>query len=125
MDGRARCVFCGATGSAATMDVTGHGPRCPRCTAVAEQQPMAGGEASMAAHLTPDELRAVARAGTREAGFGLALAAVVGAGLASGIAVAAFVVPLFTGLGMAGRGLHRRRQARRALAEQPSARVVR
>jgi hypothetical protein len=105
------------------MDMTGHGLRCMQCQAKAELDRFRGGHSEMAEHLTRGELEQVVRDGGREVAIGIGVA-LGGAALTLkwpfyGIAV------LFAGFGASGRGLYRRRQAKRAIAAMPDARVVR
>jgi len=118
------CAFCGATAPASAMDVTGHGLRCTSCAARAQLETFKHGEPGMAEHLTQAEIAGVARDAGREALGGVALAALgVGGFVLSGFALM-FGGLALGGFGMVGHGLHRRRQAQRALGDAPDARVV-
>jgi len=119
----ASCASCGAERPVGQMELTGHGLRCVQCQAKAELDRFRGGHSEMAEHLTRGELEQVVRDGGREVVVGIAVA-LGGAALTLkwpfyGIAV------LFGGFGASGRGLYRRRQAKRAIASMPDARVVR
>ena len=106
------------------MDVTGHGPRCTQCAARAQLETFKHGEPGMAEHLTQAEMLGVAREAGREALGGAALAAFgIGAFVLSGFALM-FGGLTVGGFAMVGHGLHRRRQARRAIGDAPDARVV-
>jgi hypothetical protein len=111
------------------MDLTGHGLRCMQCAAKSEFDAFKGDRNDMAEHLTRPEIAAVVVAGGREAlgGAGLAIGglALTTASLSSGGQIVIVFSGMFiAGLGMIFHGLHRRRQAKIALARMPDARVV-
>jgi hypothetical protein len=119
----ASCASCGAERPASKMELTGHGLRCVQCQAKAELDRFHGAHSDMAEHLTRGELEQVVRDGGREVVIGIGVA-IGGAALTLkwpfyGLAV------LFAGFGGSGRGLYRRRHAKRAIATMPDARVVR
>jgi len=109
--------------------MTGHGWRCPRCTVQSEVAIAQGGGRGMGEHLTPAELRDVVTAGTREAlvGTALAIGGLLGTWLTLSVGGRITVLcgaAFIGGIGTAGHGLHRRRQALAALRQVPTAQVV-
>ena len=111
------------------MDLTGHGLRCLQCAAKSELDAFKGDRNDMADHLTRPEIEAVIVAGGREAfgGAGLAIGglALTAVSLSSGGQIVIVFSGMFVaGLSMIFHGLHRRTQAKVALARLPEARVV-
>jgi hypothetical protein len=126
----ATCALCGAQQVKTTMDLTGHGLRCLQCSAKSEYDAFKGARNDMAEHLTVREIEAVVVAGGREAlgGAGLAIGGVVLTSVmlsSGGQVVIVFSGMFVAGIGMIFHGLHRRKQAKIALARMPDARVVR
>jgi hypothetical protein len=125
-----RCALCGAQAVKSTMDLTGHGLRCMQCSAKSEYDAFKGARNDMAEHLTRPEIEGVVVAGGREAlgGAGIAIGgvALTAAMLSSGGQIVIVFSGMFVaGVGMIFHGLHRRKQAKIALARMPDARVVR
>jgi hypothetical protein len=122
------CVRCGTSGR--DLEVTGLGPRCRRCSTLAEIAALEdGGE--MADHLTAGELELTARRGRTQILQGALLFA-AGVGV---IVVECLLLPfsgmrlpamlLVGGTGLGGHGVYLRRQALRGLARFPTAEVAR
>jgi hypothetical protein len=106
------------------MDVTGHGLRCPRCSAAAALRP---GD-DMSEHLTPDELEAVGRRAHTELVGGAFLAGGALVATVISFALATRTVVIFggafvAGIGLAFHGLSVKRQVARSQRSFPRARV--
>jgi hypothetical protein len=98
-----------------------------QCAARSELDAFKGDRNDMAEHLTRPEIAAVVVAGGREAlgGVGLAVGGLaLTASLSFGQIVIVFSGMFIAGVGMIFHGLHRRSQAKIALARMPDARVV-
>jgi hypothetical protein len=122
------CAFCGQLAEASSMDLTGKGPRCLACTARSiDSAPVEG---DLREHLSQQEIEKVFALATYEmaTGVGLSILGLV-LTLVSVAAGGTFMIA-FTGLFAAGQGgfwhgLHRRRQASRALRDAPQAKLIR
>lgn len=116
------CAFCGKQAAVKTMDMTGLGWRCPPCNVQAMIKPAS--ENHMAENLTVLEIEAVLRSANREAALG-ALSLAGGIGIAAvGFVGRVFGLLVLGGLAGLSHGLYRRKLAREALRDAPSARVV-
>jgi hypothetical protein len=114
----AACAFCGTSTATSAMDMTGHGWRCSKCALTSELDAYRNGPAGMADHLTRGELETVVQNGGREALLGVAIAIgglilTLASLSAGGRVVMVFGGAMAAGFGMAGHGLHRRREAAR------------
>ena len=129
MSETASCAFCGAEQPTAAMDMTGNGWRCAQCALRSEIATAQGKSRGMGEHLTRPELEGVVAQGGNEAVIGamMAFGGVAGTlltAISGSQIVIVFTGLMFGGFAMVGHGLHRRKQARLALQDQPDARVI-
>ena len=114
----------------ATMDLTGLGWRCAKCTGAAMVANTAGQPADLVHHFTRAELEAQLASASAEIGGGTALVIVAVLVSAISLAVSHGMVAVYAGGALAAgggaivHGLRRRRLLRAALREAPDARVV-
>lgn len=130
MSAIATCAFCNCEAPANEMDITGHGMRCRQCLIKSHYEVFQGkARHDMTNHLTWSEIERVVVDAGREAlaGAVIAILSVVMTVLImeSGSTIKIIFTGLFaTGFGMIVHGLHRRKQAKLALAQTPAARIV-
>lgn len=125
-----KCVLCQNSALASTMDMTGHGWRCSPCSQQAELNALEN-KGNMGEHLTPEELANVVADSQQMIGLGVltALGGAVGTVLSYASYTSGFFIfivfsgAFFGGIGLMLHGLSVKKQAKRALAQFPSARI--